>query len=58
MFLIADIFYAEITPERNCNLRVKDAKLNYEHEENFKLKIRLDSLAGYVDPAKSVANVS
>lgn len=57
MFYFTDIFYTEITPDKNCSLRVKDAKLNYEHEESFKLKIRLDSVAGYVNPARSIANV-
>ncbi|KAK7603537.1 hypothetical protein V9T40_003536 [Parthenolecanium corni] len=53
-----NIFYTEISPDKNCSLRVKDAKLNYEHEESFKLKIRLDSVAGYVNPARSIANVN
>lgn len=56
--LFADIFYTDVTADKKCELRIKNAKLDHEHEDEFKLKIRLDTLAGLVNPAKSIANVS
>lgn len=56
--MITDIFYTNITAEKNCELRILDAKLDHEHEDEFKLKIRLDTLQGLVNPNKNIANVS
>lgn len=53
-----DIFYTNVTAEKNCELRVKDAKLDHEHEREFVLKIRLDTFAGLVNPEKSESTVS
>ncbi|XKL62751.1 hypothetical protein PGB90_002584 [Kerria lacca] len=53
-----NIFYTDVTADKKCELRIKNAKLDHEHEDEFKLKIRLDTLAGLVNPAKSIANVN
>ncbi|XP_065211081.1 cadherin-99C isoform X2 [Planococcus citri] len=53
-----NIFYSNVTADKNCELRIKEAKLDHEHEPEFKLKIRLDTLTGLVNPDKSVTNVN
>lgn len=55
--IFVDIFYSNVTVDKNCELRIKEAKLDHEHEPEFKLKIRLDTLTGLVNPDKSVTNV-
>ncbi|XP_050437358.1 cadherin-99C isoform X2 [Adelges cooleyi] len=47
-------FTINVTTEKNCEVRLKDGKLDHEHADSYQLKIRLDTLAGLVNPAKSV----
>ncbi|KAL1123607.1 hypothetical protein AAG570_002683, partial [Ranatra chinensis] len=53
----ADLFYANITGDRNCELRLGDGRLDYEKQTEYKLKLQLDTLAGLVNPNKSTATV-
>uniref|UniRef100_A0A2S2QWG8 Protocadherin-15 n=1 Tax=Sipha flava TaxID=143950 RepID=A0A2S2QWG8_9HEMI len=48
-----DVFTINVTTEKNCEVRLKDTKLDHEHAESYQLKIRLDTLAGVVNPTKS-----
>ncbi|BES91601.1 Cadherin domain [Nesidiocoris tenuis] len=42
-----DMFYANTTGERNCELRLVAGKLDYETKSEYILKLRLDTLADY-----------
>lgn len=53
-----DVFTINVTTEKNCEVRLKETKLDHEHAESYQLKIRLDTLAGVVNPAKSTTMVS
>ncbi|XP_050534289.1 cadherin-99C isoform X2 [Daktulosphaira vitifoliae] len=48
------VFSINVTTEKNCEVRLKDSKLDHEHADNYQLKIRLDTLDGVVNPAKSI----
>ncbi|XP_026810458.1 cadherin-99C isoform X2 [Rhopalosiphum maidis] len=48
-----DVFTINVTTEKNCEVRLKETKLDHEHAESYQLKIRLDTLAGVVNPTKS-----
>jgi protocadherin-15 len=52
------VFTINVTTEKNCEVRLKDTKLDHEHAESYQLKIRLDTLAGVVNPTKSTTMVS
>lgn len=54
----ADVFTINVTTEKNCEVRLKETKLDHEHAESYQLKIRLDTLAGVVNPSKSTTMVS
>lgn len=53
-----DVFTINVTTEKNCEVRLKETKLDHEHAESYQLKIRLDTLAGVVNPTKSTTMVS
>lgn len=53
-----DIFTINVTTEKNCEVRLKETKLDHEHVDSYQLKIRLDSVAGVVNPTKSSTMVS
>lgn len=57
LWVCSDIFAINVTADKNCEVRLKDSKLDHEHAENYQLKIRLDTLAGLVNPAKSATMV-
>lgn len=54
----ADVFTVNVTTEKNCEVRLKESKLDHEHADSYQLKIRLDTLAGVVNPTKSSTTVS
>lgn len=56
--VIVDIFTINVTIEKNCEVRLKETKLDHEHAETYQLKIRLDTVAGVVNPSKSTTMVS
>lgn len=56
--LRSDVFTINVTTEKNCEVRLKETKLDHEHAESYQLKIRLDTLAGVVNPTKSTTTVS
>lgn len=56
--MCADVFTINVTTEKNCEVRLKDSKLDHELAESYQLKVRLDTLAGLVNPAKSTTTVS
>lgn len=58
LFVSADIFTINVTTEKNCEVRLKETKLDHERVESYQLKIRLDSVAGVVNPTKSTTMVS
>lgn len=56
--MYTDVFTINVTTEKNCEVRLKDTKLDHEHAESYQLKIRLDTLAGVVNPTKSTTMVN
>lgn len=52
------IFTINTTTEKNCEVRLKETKLDHEHADNYQLKIRLDTLAGAVNPTKGNTTVT
>lgn len=55
---ISDLFYTSVTEDRNCDLRLKVAKLDHEKKSEYQLQLKLDTLSGLVNPSKSTATVS
>ncbi|XP_039297705.1 cadherin-99C isoform X1 [Nilaparvata lugens] len=53
----AGLFYANITEQRNCELRLGEKKLDHETTSEFNLKLRLETLANLINPARSSTNV-
>lgn len=53
-----DVFTINVTTEKNCEVRLKETRLDHEHAESYQLKIRLDSLAGVVNPTKSTTTLN
>lgn len=51
------LFYTNITSERNCEVRLKLAKLDHETTEEYQLNIKLDTLSGLVNPQKSLTTL-
>jgi hypothetical protein len=58
LWVYIDVFTINVTTEKNCEVRLKETKLDHEHAESYQLKIRLDTLAGVVNPTKSTTMVS
>ncbi|KAL0274963.1 UNVERIFIED_CONTAM: hypothetical protein PYX00_002973 [Menopon gallinae] len=46
-----------MTAERNCEVRLKLAQLDYEKTEEYVLNVRLDTLSGLVNPSKALTTL-
>ncbi|XP_020300049.1 cadherin-99C isoform X1 [Pseudomyrmex gracilis] len=51
------LFEANVTEERNCALRLKKGKLDYETTESYQIKIRLESLSGLLNSGRNTTMV-
>ncbi|KAK0076977.1 hypothetical protein PV325_004605 [Microctonus aethiopoides] len=51
------IFEASITEERNCALRLKKGVLDYETVEFYQIKIKLESLSGFLNSHRNTTMV-
>ncbi|XP_075213856.1 cadherin 99C [Lycorma delicatula] len=52
-----DLFYVNITEQRNCELRLGDKRLDHEVQPEYVLKMRLDTLANLINPSRSSTTV-
>lgn len=52
------LFEARITEERNCALRLKMGNLDYETVEFYQIKIKLESLTGFLNSHRNTTMVS
>ncbi|CAH0392596.1 unnamed protein product [Bemisia tabaci] len=53
----SDLFYVQVTEDRNCELHLNEGKLDHELRNEYQLSIRLDSLSGYIAPSHSETKV-
>lgn len=51
------LFFVNITGEKTCDLLLGEKPLDYEKKHEYILKLRLDSLADYINQNKSVTTV-
>ncbi|XP_048513669.1 cadherin-99C isoform X2 [Athalia rosae] len=51
------LFEASITEERNCALKLKKSGLDYETNESYRIKIKLESLSGLVNADRNTTMV-
>lgn len=56
-FSLPGLFYTNMTAERNCEVRLKLAQLDYEKTEEYVLNVRLDTLSGLVNPSKALTTL-
>lgn len=52
------LFIASITEEKNCALKLKNGKLDYENTEAYQIKIKLESSTGLLDSHRNTTMVS
>lgn len=53
----AGYFEAGVTDERNCALRLSKDGLDYETDESYQIKIRLESLSGLLNADRNTTMV-
>ncbi|KAL1465415.1 hypothetical protein WDU94_004992 [Cyamophila willieti] len=52
-----DLFSVNVTADRNCEVRLTRAELDYETAPEYNLTVRLDTLTGLVNPSRSLAHI-
>lgn len=57
MFVSTGLFFVNITEDKTCDLLLGEKSLDYEKKNEYNLKLRLDSLADYINQNKSVTMV-